>query len=86
VITQIEADSITLDHAPVPALRWPAMTMPFSLADAALARGLKKGEAVSFTFDKQGEDYRITAIAKPAAPADPHAGHAPAAAASGAAR
>jgi Cu(I)/Ag(I) efflux system membrane fusion protein len=83
VVVEIEGHRITLDHAPVPALRWPAMTMPFSLADAALARGLKKGQAVSFTFDKQGDDYRITAIAPQAAPADPHAGHAPAAAASG---
>ena len=86
VVVEIEGNRITLDHAPVPALRWPAMTMPFSLADAALARGLKKGEAVSFSFDKQGEDYRITAIAPQAAPADPHAGHAPATAASGATR
>ncbi len=86
VVVEIEGSRITLDHAPVPALRWPAMTMPFSLADPALARGLKKGEAVSFTFDKQGEDYRITAIAPQAAPADPHAGHAPAATASGATR
>jgi membrane fusion protein, copper/silver efflux system len=86
VVVEIDGNRITLDHAPVPALRWPAMTMPFSLADAALARGLKKGQAVSFTFDKQGDDYRITAIAPQAASADPHAGHAPAAAASGAAR
>jgi len=86
VVVEIEGSRITLDHAPVPALRWPAMTMPFSLADPALARGLKKGEAVSFTFDKQGEDYRITAIAPQAASADPHAGHAPPTAASGATR
>ena len=58
---------------PCPALKWPAMSMPFVLVDPALARGLKKGQTVSFSFDKQGEDYRITAIA-------------PLAAASGAAR
>jgi hypothetical protein len=40
---------------------------------------------VSFSFDKQGEDYRITAIA-PLAGADAHAGHAASAAASGATR
>jgi Cu(I)/Ag(I) efflux system membrane fusion protein len=67
VVTQIEVDSITLDHAPVPALKWPAMTMAFKLADPALARGLKPGQPVSFAFDKQGEDYRITAIAPEAA-------------------
>ena len=63
VVTQIEGGSITLDHAPVPALKWPAMTMAFKLADPTLARGLKEGQSVSFTFDKQGDDYRITAIA-----------------------
>ena len=67
VVTQIEGGSITLDHAPVPALKWPAMTMAFKLADPALARGLKEGQSVSFSFDKQGDDYRITAIAPQAA-------------------
>ena len=85
-IVEIDASQVTLDHAAVPALKWPAMTMPFKLADPALARGLKKGQAVSFSFDKQGDDYRITAIAPQVEPADPHAGHAPAAAASGASR
>jgi Cu(I)/Ag(I) efflux system membrane fusion protein len=66
VVTQVDAGSITLDHAPVPELKWPAMSMPFTLADPALARGLKPGQSVSFSFDKQGEDYRITAI-EPAA-------------------
>ena len=47
----------------MPALKWPAMTMAFKLADPALARGLKQGQSVSFSFDKQGDDYRITAIA-----------------------
>jgi Cu(I)/Ag(I) efflux system membrane fusion protein len=63
VVVEIEADSLTLDHAPVPALKWPAMTMPFKLGDKALASGLKKGQSVDFSFDKQGDDYRITAIA-----------------------
>ena len=78
VVVEIDGTQITLDHAPVPALKWPAMTMPFKLADPALARGLKAGQAVDFSFDKQGDDYRVTAIApQPAAAADPHAGHAP---------
>jgi hypothetical protein len=29
----------------------------------AIAPYLKKGQSVSFSFDKQGDDYRITAIA-----------------------
>jgi len=63
VVVDIEPDSLTLEHAAVPALKWPAMTMPFKLGDKALATGLKKGQSVSFSFDKQGDDYRITAIA-----------------------
>ena len=78
VIVEIEGAQITLEHAALPALKWPAMTMPFKLANPALARGMKKGQAVSFSFDKQGDDYRVTAIApQAAAAADPHAGHAP---------
>jgi Cu/Ag efflux protein CusF len=39
------------------------MTMPFKLASPALATGLRKGQPVSFGFDKQGDDYRVTEIA-----------------------
>jgi membrane fusion protein, copper/silver efflux system len=80
VVIDIEPDSITLEHAPVAALKWPAMTMPFKIIDPTLVRDLKKGQRVEFSFDKLGDDYRITAITPqgaaptPAAP-DPHAGH-----------
>ena len=74
------AGVITLEHEPVPALKWPAMTMPFRLARPDLARGLKAGERVRFRFRQQGDDAVLTAIerAVPAAAA--------AAAASGARR
>jgi Cu(I)/Ag(I) efflux system membrane fusion protein len=80
VVVDIEPQSLTLQHAPVPALKWPAMTMPFKITDPALVRGLKKGQQVEVSFDKLGDDYRITAIttpeaaARPATP-DPHPGH-----------
>jgi Cu(I)/Ag(I) efflux system membrane fusion protein len=81
VIVEIEPDSLTLEHAAVPALKWPAMTMPFKLADKSMTAGLRKGQSVDFSFDKQGDNYRITAITVPgAATADPHAGHGSAAA------
>jgi Cu(I)/Ag(I) efflux system membrane fusion protein len=63
VVVAIEPDSVTLEHAAVPELKWPAMTMPFKLGDKALVRGLKKGQSVTFSFDKQGDEYRVTAIA-----------------------
>jgi membrane fusion protein, copper/silver efflux system len=69
VVVDVEPGSLTLEHGPVPALKWPAMTMPFKLASPALAKGLRKGQSVSFGFDKQGDDYRITDIAPLAASA-----------------
>ena len=68
VVTEMDADSVTLEHEPVPALKWPAMTMPFKLAKPELAKGLKVGQQVSFSFIKQGDDWAITQIS-PQAPA-----------------
>lgn len=92
VVVEADSGSVTLEHAPVPALKWPGMTMPFKVTDPKLLKGLKPGQAVRFGFDQHGDDYRLTEIAPAAAAsgtvdADPHAGHrAPAVAASGAQR
>ena len=53
-IEKITAASVTLSHDPVLAIGWPAMTMTFTLADPALARGLKAGDRVRFAFDQPG--------------------------------
>ncbi len=65
-VSAIEAGQIILDHAPVPALKWPAMTMPFQLARPELAQGLKPGDAVKFRFHPQGDEHRVTAIERTA--------------------
>ncbi|MBL0089694.1 MAG: efflux RND transporter periplasmic adaptor subunit [Ideonella sp.] len=77
-VDEIEGDVITLQHEPVPALKWPAMTMPFNLSDATLAKGLKPGQAVEFSFSKGDAGFVITHI-KPlgAAPAAAAASGAP---------
>jgi len=54
-IEKIDANGVTLDHGPVPALQWPAMTMTFRLGSPALARGFKTGERVRFAFDQPPE-------------------------------
>jgi Cu(I)/Ag(I) efflux system periplasmic protein CusF len=67
VVTAIDpaGKSITLDHEPIPALNWPAMTMDLDLADPALAEGLQAGDAVVFELKRLGAtDYVITAIRK----------------------
>ena len=61
-VVELETGTITLDHEPVPALKWPAMTMPFQLAQPELAKGLKAGDAVRFRFRQQGDEHIVTAI------------------------
>jgi Cu(I)/Ag(I) efflux system protein CusF len=52
--------SITLQHGPIAALSWPAMTMPFK-ADPALLKDLKVGQTVGFTV-KAGDTPEVVAI------------------------
>ena len=66
-VVEIAADSVTLDHQAVPALKWPPMTMSFKLADPSLAKGLTKGQVIDFGFFKQGDDYMLTRAAPAAA-------------------
>lgn len=51
-IEQIDAQSVTISHQPMPAIGWPAMTMSFHLSDPSLARGIKAGDQVRFAFDQ----------------------------------
>ena len=61
-VTAIDAGTITLAHGPVPTLKWPAMTMAFQLAQPTLAKGLKPGDAVQFSFKQQGDEHVVTDI------------------------
>ena len=57
------AGKLVIAHDPIPALKWPAMTMDFRLADKALAGKVKAGDKVKFTLtpgDKSS--YTVTAI------------------------
>ncbi|MBT9502350.1 MAG: efflux RND transporter periplasmic adaptor subunit [Burkholderiaceae bacterium] len=66
-ITALTDDSVTLQHAAVPTLQWPAMTMGFKVLDPKLKAGLQPRQIVQFSFIQQGDDYVVTAI-KPADP------------------
>lgn len=66
VVQEVSPTEVTLAHDAVPGLKWPAMTMPFQLADPALAAGLAPEQKVRFTFAKQGEDYVVSAIERSA--------------------
>jgi len=56
---------IELEHEPIPSLKWPAMTMEFSVADKTVLRTLKRGDAVEFELAAKptpDNDYVIERI------------------------
>lgn len=78
---------LTLKHEPIASLKWPAMTMEFTVANPSLLAGLKPGTPVTFEFvERQPGEWVITRLTAKAAanmptqPASPvgtgsHAGH-----------
>nr|WP_221229554.1 efflux RND transporter periplasmic adaptor subunit [Niveibacterium umoris] len=78
-IEAIDATSgeLTLAHEPIASLKWPAMTMDFVLANNALAKGLKAGDAVQFDFvERKPGEWVVTKLVPAAVGSgDPHAGH-----------
>ncbi|MBZ0093721.1 MAG: efflux RND transporter periplasmic adaptor subunit, partial [Sulfuricellaceae bacterium] len=65
VAIDAQAGRVTLAHDPIPALKWPAMTMGFKLRDAKTLGALKVGEPVSFELSPQpeGGEYVVEHIA-----------------------
>ncbi|MEW5771358.1 MAG: efflux RND transporter periplasmic adaptor subunit [Pseudomonadota bacterium] len=63
-VTAVDAAKGTLEmaHEPIPAIDWPAMTMPFDVSDRSLLVGLSKGQKVSFELAKKGEGYVVVGI------------------------
>lgn len=54
--------TVTVAHAPVKALNWPAMTMAFKVKDKALLDKLAVNRQVAFSFVQEGKDYVITGV------------------------
>ena len=67
-IQAIDADRVTLDHPPIPALKWPQMVMDFQLPPAGQRpRGLAAGEQVEVEFHLQDGDLpQITRLQRTA--------------------
>ncbi|MFZ3081898.1 efflux RND transporter periplasmic adaptor subunit [Rhodoferax ferrireducens] len=67
----LKAGTVSLSHGPIASLKWPAMTMEFKTANAALLQALKPGAKVTVEFiERQPGEWVITSVK----PADPHAG------------
>jgi Cu/Ag efflux protein CusF len=54
------AGKVTLAHGPIQSLKWPAMTMTFSVKDKAVLGKFSQDKKVEFGFVQQGSDYVIT--------------------------
>jgi Cu(I)/Ag(I) efflux system protein CusF len=54
--------TVTLSHEPVPAIKWPAMTMAFKVSKD-VAKGIKPGDRVNFEFTAKGMDATVTKLA-----------------------
>ena len=55
------AGALVIAHDPIPALGWPAMTMPFKVTDAKLLGQAVVGKKVQFTL-AGGNEPRISAL------------------------
>jgi Cu(I)/Ag(I) efflux system membrane fusion protein len=71
VVEDVDGDSVMLTHPPIPALKWPEMTMEFRLPPPAQRpRGLAGGESVQVEFRMQeGDVPQITRLQRLAPPA-----------------
>lgn len=77
IVKWVDAVSGEIDvrHEPMPSLKWPAMTMTFKAHDAAMLKGLKKGDEVEFDLVKMGDKFHITRIVPASAGQQAHHDH-----------
>jgi len=54
--------TVNLSHGPIETLSWPAMTMDFSVKDAAMLGDIQPGMKVDFELEKADGGYRIVSI------------------------
>ncbi len=59
-----KAGTVTLDHGPIPAVGWPAMTMTFPVTPASALDGIAVGQTVTFDVTVTDNKPVITAIRK----------------------
>ena len=69
VLEEIDAaaNSVTLTHGAIPALKWPEMTMDFGLASPEVAAGISPGTRVRFRFEQRAPgEFVVTRIERTA--------------------
>ncbi len=59
-----QGGTVSINHGAIATLKWPAMTMEFKVANAALLKNLKPGAPVAFEFvERQPGEWVITSLA-----------------------
>jgi len=53
---------VTIAHGPIPTMKWPAMSMTFTVKDNALLGKFSQDKKVEFEFVEQGSNYVITSV------------------------
>ncbi|TAM45219.1 MAG: copper-binding protein [Gammaproteobacteria bacterium] len=68
VVQQVkpEQQKVKIDHDPIPALGWPAMSMYFRVKDKTVLEGVSPGDKVRFEMKKDAKGLAITRIEKAA--------------------
>lgn len=56
VVKLVDMDNkkVTIEHGPIAALNWPAMTMRFTITPQTQLNDIKPGDNVAFSFIQQG--------------------------------
>ena len=54
--------TVTIQHGPIAALSWPAMTMAFKATPPSLLQGVSVGEPVTFKLMRMAGVVQLTAI------------------------
>lgn len=57
-----KAGTITIAHGPMPALKWPAMTMKFKVETAGVLNGVTVGNKIHFVLKSVGGKPVVTQI------------------------
>lgn len=65
-VTQVDAaaGAITINHGPIEAVSWPAMTMQFTAENPAILQGIAVGDGVSFELKSATETSVVTMVQK----------------------
>lgn len=75
----VASGTVSIQHGPVASLKWPAMTMEFKPANAALLRQFRPGATVRFEFVERGAGEWVITAVEPVAAAGGAASAGPAA-------